>query len=396
MLSADISTVCALVLGGHVNGYSVIRELHECGVPNIWLLDYGKSLSRWSNRLSGFGCMGKSAASLRAKLEELHDRFDRLVIFPTDDLQLELLMEIHNEINSFCYLPFNPDNLLSSLDKNVQYQYCEKLGIPYPKSRILQHADNYAGLLELKFPIIIKPSKRDDLTIAVFRNIFVESEEDLHNNRDMLFAYIDQGIGFLASEFVPGDDTQIYAYTGYRSKGGKILNEWIGKKLTQFPDRFGVFSSASNESPEVVRSQGRALLDGMNLMGIAEPEFKYDKRDKKYKLMEINLRSMMWHRTGNRSGVNIQYTQWLDALNLPENKQNQRVLPRIHFVYMKHELINLFSRKGYWTHFKHNVFGGEKTYFGVYDRNDPKPFFNDLLQFPRILLWRWLKILFKH
>ena len=60
--------------------------------------------------------------------------------------------------------------------------------------------------------------------------------------------------------------------------------------------------------------QGRKLLNGMDIKGIAQPEFKYDFRDQKYKLMEINLRSMMWHRVGNLSGVNLQYSQYLDAL----------------------------------------------------------------------------------
>jgi len=60
--------------------------------------------------------------------------------------------------------------------------------------------------------------------------------------------------------------------------------------------------------------QGRTLLNGMDIKGIAQPEFKYDSRDKKYKLTEINLRSMMWHKMGNLSGVDLHYSQYLDAL----------------------------------------------------------------------------------
>lgn len=386
----------ALVLGGYVNGYSIIRELKECGVTNIWLLDYGKSLSRWSNQLSGVGCIEKSAASLLLQLNKLHGRYDHIVVFPTDDLQLKLLAEIYSDVAAFCSLPFSPDNLIESLDKSVQYDYCEKLGVPYPKTMRLQWPSDLPRLFELKFPLIIKPSKRDDLTLPVFRNLYVESVEELNGRKDVLLDYVGKGVVFIASEFVPGDDTRIFAYTGYRSRRGEIINEWIGKKLTQFPDCYGVFSSASNEAPEEVRVQGRRLLEGMNLVGIAEPEFKFDERDGKYKLMEINLRSMMWHRTGNRSGVHIQYSQWLDMLGLPVPRQRQSMSPRVHFVYMKHELINLLSRKGYWRHFKHNVFGGDKVYFAVFDHRDPKPFIYDLLQFPRSLLGRWLKQFSNH
>ena len=74
------------------------------------------------------------------------------------------------------------------------------------------------------------------------------------------------------------------------------MNEWTGKKLNQYPDNFGVFSSASNESVSEVMPSGRKLVTEINAFGIIEPEFKFDHRDKTLKLMEVNLRSMMWNR----------------------------------------------------------------------------------------------------
>ena len=64
----------------------------------------------------------------------------------------------------------------------------------------------------------------------------------------------------MASEIIPGDGSNIYAYVGYRSKSGKIINEWTGRKLSQYPDDFGVFSSASNEAPDDVLIQGEYYL----------------------------------------------------------------------------------------------------------------------------------------
>jgi predicted ATP-grasp superfamily ATP-dependent carboligase len=203
--------------------------------------------------------------------------------------------------------------------------------------------------------------------------------------------HLDNGIRFLASEFIPGDDTNIYAYTGYRSRQGQILNEWTGKKLNQYPGLFGVFSSASNEAPEIVREQGRKLLDGMNIFGIAEPEFKFDHRNGKYKLMEINLRSMMWHRTGNLSGVNLQFTQWCDATNQPIQIQTQRKNPPVHFIYMKHEILNLLSRRKYKESFFKNVMNVPRREFAVFDKSDLKPFFHDLLSYPRSIASLCLK-----
>jgi predicted ATP-grasp superfamily ATP-dependent carboligase len=142
-----------------------------------------------------------------------------------------------------------------------------------------------------------------------------------------------------------------------------------------------------------VKEQGKKLLEIMDLQGINEPEFKYDNRDGKYKLMEINLRSMMWHRVGNLSRVNIQYTQYLDALgeNIPKQNQNQKDI--IHFVYMKHEILNLIFRRNYWIHFKYNVFGNQKREFAVYDKSDIRPFLFDIIGLIREVIGRCLRIL---
>src|SRR5690606_6520113 len=101
----------AVVLGGYVNGYSIVRELHSLKVPNIWLFDYGRSLTRFSRRLCGVSTINRTPESLLAAILSLRQRFSYLVLYPTNDLELELLKEIRSEIESFCFLPFNSTNL---------------------------------------------------------------------------------------------------------------------------------------------------------------------------------------------------------------------------------------------------------------------------------------------
>lgn len=363
----------ALILGGYINGYSIIKELYECNVEHIWLFDNGYSISQHSNKISGYSVFENNSQSLLSEINKLRGLFNLVVIYPTDDIQLELLNEIYNDICDFCFIPFNHDNLKKSLDKSYQYKICDDIGIPYPKTINIFNKGDLTRVLDLKLPVLIKPNTREDLSTSVFRNLYLENLDDLNNHRKSIEKYIDNGIGFLASEYVPGDDTKIYAYTAYRSEAG-ILNEWIGKKLTQFPNYFGIFSSGSNECPVVVAEQGRKLLNNMSIIGIAEPEFKLDERDGQFKLMEINLRSMMWHRVGNLSGVKLQYTQWLDAIGEPIPKYIQQQDKIVHFVYMKHEILNLFRRKNYLKHFLHNVFSGDERNFAIFDKSDLKPF----------------------
>ncbi|AKB45796.1 ATP-grasp enzyme-like protein (plasmid) [Methanosarcina sp. Kolksee] len=368
---------CALVLGGYVNGYSIIQELHEKRVQDIILFDSSKKLASYSNKIKKFILIDETPESLLKEIRNLHEEYERVIVFPSDDLYLENLHAIYDKISPFCFLPFNQENLKECLDKYVQYSYCEALGVPYPKTMEIQKKEDIENIKKIQFPIIIKPKKREDMKTNVFRNLILTGLKEVEKNRKDLERHLDTGISFLASEIIPGDGSCIYAYVAYRNQDGKILNEWTGKKLSQYPNDFGVFSSASNEAPEEILEQGRILLNGMNIKGIAEPEFKYDQRDKKYKLMEINLRSMMWHRMGNLSGVNLQYSQYLDAIGKKVKPQTQIKDKNIHFVYIKHEIINLAKRKGYYRIFFRNLLQSDKTYLAVYDVKDIRPFLTD-------------------
>jgi D-aspartate ligase len=370
---------CAVIIGGYVNGYSIIQELSENKVKNIILFDASRTMASYSNKIARFILTDLSCFSLQKELEILSREYDLIVLFPTDDKQLENLYSLSEKISAYCFIPFNKENFPECVDKYYQYTRCERLGVPCPKTIEIKHADDIADISTLTYPVIIKPKTRLDQKRKIFRNFQLQNEQELRENKDYLIGFIRQKIEFVASEIIPGDGSNIYAYVGYRDTSGRILNEWTGKKLSQFPDDFGVFSSASNMAPKEILQQGRTILNGMNLKGIAEPEFKYDPRDGKYKLMEINLRSMMWNRVGTLSAVKIHYTQYIDALGDTVPACNQEKSAVIHFVSLRHEILNVLSRKRYGRVFLHNLFAGDKTYFAFFDKHDLKPFLFDCL-----------------
>lgn len=369
---------CALILGGYVNGYSIIQELSEKGIKDIILFDDKKQFGAYSNKIKRFALVKNDPEALLKEITALRGNYDKVIPYPTDDLHIENLWRIREKIRDYCFLPFNEENIIEQSDKYMQYQCCEKLGVPYPKTIRINSPEDLKNIASIPFPILVKPVKREDLKIKVFRNLQIKSTEELNRSIEEIEDFVSRGVSFIASEIIPGDGSNIYAYVGYRNRRGEILNEWTGKKLSQYPDDYGVFASASNQAPEIIREQGRALLNGMDIYGIAEPEFKYDCRDGKYKLTEINFRSMMWHRTGNLSGVNLQYTQYLDALNRKTEKQTQIKDRDIHYIYLKHELLNLISRKGYYKTFYNNIVKSDATIFAVFESRDPAPGLIDL------------------
>ena len=61
----------SLVLGGYVNGYSIIKELYEKDLQNIALFDYGKSLASKSNKINYYKSIDKTSNSLKNAILEL-------------------------------------------------------------------------------------------------------------------------------------------------------------------------------------------------------------------------------------------------------------------------------------------------------------------------------------
>ena len=384
MLEKNLDKTCALVLSGHVNGYSIVKELYEQGVKNIALFSPGMSLAGFSNKVKYRAIIDKTSETLLLELKNLNQHYEHIVVYPTDDLQLVNLHALYDEVSSFCYLPFNRDTVMQASDKYFQYKTCDRIGVPYPKSVNAKTVEDLDAIKLLGFPLLIKPSTRMDLTMGVFRSLYLNSFTEYEVEKIHLAALITEGISFTVSEYIPGDDTNIYAYTCFRNEEGEILNEWTGKKLTQYPDNFGVFCSASNEAPSDISTQGRSLVAALDAYGIVQPEFKYDCRDGKFKLMETNLRSMMWHRTGSSSGVKLHETQFKYATGQKITHYHQDKSRSVHFVLMLHEIPNLILRKGYWEHFKKNVWGAEKRVWAIFEWGDIKPFLYSFVLFSKI------------
>ncbi|MFT3702486.1 MAG: hypothetical protein QM802_08955 [Agriterribacter sp.] len=369
---------CAVILGGYINGYAIINELHSQGVRDIALLTYHRQLAFYSNKTKAKSIISKTKEDLLEKLQDLKKEYDLLVLFPTDDWFVEQLALLEPIIASFTFIPFNAQTVQHCSNKFVQYDFCNQSGIPFPKTTLLDNAAGFHDIEKLAFPIIIKPVIRNDLMFDVFRSKRFYTSGEFENFKPDLTKYLQNGYEFIVSEIIPGTSSgNIYAYCAYADKQGNILNEWGGRKLSQYPDDYGIFSSASNEVPDTVMQQGRDLVKSMGLYGFCEPEFKFDERDGKYKLMEVNLRSMMWNELGTRSGVLLHYTQWCYATGaeVPVYKQESRLTV---LIYYKHEILNLLSRKKYWSTFKKILSHKNKYWSGIY-KGDLSPFFNDMI-----------------
>lgn len=378
--------VCVLILGGGLNGYNTARELHENKVKNLILLDEKKNFAFYSNKFTATRIVLPDKDELHQAIKLLHKEYEQIVAYPVTDIYIECLCSIYLEISDFCYIGFNPDNIRHLSKKSDQYTFCKDHHIAHPKTEFLTKYIN-SKERTLRYPLLVKPDVWNQRTIQqkVFKTLVFNTKEELAAQTEMLFGLIQQGVNLLITEVIPGGDDDIYGYVAYRSKKGEILNEWTWRKLSQYPEGYGVFSTISNQGSNRVRELGREIFHKMDLQGINEIEFKYDSRDDQYDYIETNFRTPMFIRLGHLTGVDVCYTQYLDAVGITPKKQVQIQDRDIHYVLFRSELQNLIARPGYITKLWHNTFHPHKIYFSILDPHDIMPTVYNIVELLRAM-----------
>jgi predicted ATP-grasp superfamily ATP-dependent carboligase len=310
----------AVVPNCETGGIGIIHSLARSGVPIVTVeRDWPPAFGRWSrypvHRVTYRPWRGET---LIEALLRLRGRFQgRGVLFPSSDADLAALIEHRDRLEADYQIPAAPHLGLQVFEKNWQYELAERIGVPVPR-HVRFVAGEFPNWSELRFPVVIKPSARAGAAKAKTFRLKVCSEARQLEQTLRALAEEHEGREFQISESIPGEPTQLVTVGAYSDREGRVLRCFVGRKVTQFPYQYGEASVAEAlpEIPEVVES-ARRLLEAARFHGISQTEFKYDERDRQYKLIEINPRSWSWIKLAARAGVNLPLIQYYDLTGDP-------------------------------------------------------------------------------
>jgi predicted ATP-grasp superfamily ATP-dependent carboligase len=119
------------------------------------------------------------------------------------------------------------------------------------------------------------------------------------------------------SEVIPGGDDTLWTLGSYRDAAGIPRASFTGRKLRQWPPRFGTARAAEAWWDPGLAARGHALLDEIGFHGISQVEVKRDPRDGRDYLIEVNPRSWLWISLATEVGVNLPLAAYLDATGNP-------------------------------------------------------------------------------
>jgi predicted ATP-grasp superfamily ATP-dependent carboligase len=211
------------------------------------------------------------------------------------------------------------------MDKLELANVATKIQIPVPQtSSCASSAELQALLPDMKFPVIIKPRfayqwRRKGVWDAVGaqKAIIVESAEKLQTEYERLAQFTQE---VLLQEYIAGDDRDIVVCGVYIDQAGNVQGHFTGRKLRQNPPLVGTGSIVEACEVDAIVAPSTALLKAFGYAGLAEIEYKLDKNNGKYRLIEINPRHWDQHELGNLVGVNLTWIAYQDLVGMTATK----------------------------------------------------------------------------
>jgi len=300
------------VLGGAHGSLAIARSLGRRGIP-VWLITADHPLASFSryvaNSLHWRGPRAEGALDYLIALGRRHG-LQGWVVFAGRDEDLQFVARHHAALGAFFKLTTPPwDRVRWACDKRSMNARAEELGIACPRTRYPRSRDDLAPL-GIPFPVILKATVREDSNRFVDAKAWrVDDERTLVARYEEAKSLVGPG-SVMIQELIPGDGSAQVSYAALWHRG-KPVASLVARRRRQFPIVFG-FTSTFVETIELPRIEAEAcrFLASLDYSGLVEIEFKYDRREGSYKILDVNARSWAWIAIGSAAGIDFPGLQW--------------------------------------------------------------------------------------
>ena len=312
----------AVVLGLGQNGLATVRALARHGVPVIGIdrdLKQYTARTRYCEKIlcpdfkTGDGVI-RTLIDLGVRLPE------KGVLFPSGDHSLYMASENRETLRDYYHFTFpSQDVVRLTLDKKRFYRFADKCGFPIAQTFFPETEDDCKYISkEIRYPCIIKPMQPnlgwrkhfpDDKLFEVSN-----PDEFMHMSRKVRMHHTD----LVIQERIPGNDHHLSFSLTYFDDQSRPLCMFTGRKLRQYPPRFGTSSMAESLWDPRISEMTIDILSAMKYTGYGSVEFMWDDRDKKFKAIEVSARTWFPHGISSACGLNIEYLAYCDQVGLPK------------------------------------------------------------------------------
>jgi len=311
------NTILPVLLGADLNCYSVARAFHEAyGVKSHAFGRYSLGATQYS-KIIDFTIVEELCDS-QILLETLINFAEKntekkLLLFGCTDAYADLIIENQETLSRYYFCPCPNEKLAKKLiSKDAFYEMCDQCGIDYPKTVVIQ---NFAEteklvLLPFSYPVIIKPSS----SIRYWQHPFdgmkkVYTATSRKEAETVIKQIFSSGYdsSLIVQDFIPGDDSGMYVLTSYSDQNANVKMMCLGHVLLEehTPKGIGNHAAILTEYQPELMERMKAFLESIGYQGFSNFDIKFDPRDGKFKVFEINLRQGRSNYYVTHAGANI-------------------------------------------------------------------------------------------
>lgn len=282
----------AIVFGGDDNALSIVRSLGARNI-RVYVLNNARAdvqYSRHARRIKVANDVPFPEAATSFLLGHESDYLHGAVLLAASDEAIEVI-SLHRESleRRFRLDLSNPAAQRLMLNKLSTYQLATEIGVPTPCFwQIQSSADVASHRAEFVYPLIVKP-KLSHVFQQHFRAKFFVAQ-DYEELVEALATVWREKIEVLLVEFIPGPDSELCSYYTYLDEEGDALFDFTKRIIRRTPINMGLACYHVTDHVPQVGELSRRLFRQAGLRGLANAEFKLDKRDGQLKLIECNAR----------------------------------------------------------------------------------------------------------
>ena len=306
-----------ILLASDINVYSMARAFHEeyniksivlARVPS-GIINYSKIIDfRQVKDLDEQDVFLKTMNDLYNELKDLNKK---LLLIGCADHYVRLIVSNKDILKDKFIMPYTDIETLNNIVlKETFYELCEKNNIDYPKTYVYKKGDNLDFELDFDYPVILKPSD----SVAFFKASFEGQYKvyTIHNKEELdkiLNKIYDAGYtgNMIIQDKIPGNDNKMYDLHIFCGKNKKVQYMNLGNVLLEEHTPKGLGSNAATITVYNLELMLKIkdLLENIGYQGWCDCDLKYDERDNKIKIFEINIRQGRSHYRNTGSGYNV-------------------------------------------------------------------------------------------
>ena len=297
-LRADIRVPALIMKIGdyplHSGGVGAIRTLGRLGVPVYAITEDRFTPAAVSRYLTGryvWPTTGLEDPGLLVDgLRKIGRQLGRRsVVVPVDDESAVLLAEHAAELSEYFLFPSVPAGLPRKLaDKQSLHELCLAHDVPTPDSVVPASAAELAAFAALTtFPVVAKNAE----VWTRRRAPAVPSTTVLHSADELLaLARGGQIPSVMLQEHIPAEHAEDWIVHLYCDVNSRPLVLATGVKARSWPPHAGATACAYVVANPGLADLARRFCEEIGFRGIADLDWRLDRRDGKYKLVDFNPR----------------------------------------------------------------------------------------------------------